>query len=113
MCTDLYIAPALLAGNSVHADKTFINKDLPLLASKLHYRILDVSSIKEIGRRWYPSFGWESKKDEAEHRWVCEMFFFCHPHPALTAPLVKGASLPAVRNSYSGGVTDIMIVLAP
>ncbi|GAA5966067.1 hypothetical protein JCM8115_004921 [Rhodotorula mucilaginosa] len=61
-------APALLAGNSVHADKAFINKDLPLLASKLHYRILDVSSIKEIGRRWYPSFGWESKKDEAEHR---------------------------------------------
>lgn len=65
---DLSIAPALLAGNSVHADKAFINKDLPLLASKLHYRILDVSSIKEIGRRWYPSFGWESKKDEVEHR---------------------------------------------
>ncbi|GAA5981090.1 hypothetical protein JCM10908_003981 [Rhodotorula pacifica] len=60
--------PALLAGNSVHADKAFINKDLPLLASKLHYRILDVSSIKEIGKRWYPSLGWESKKDEVEHR---------------------------------------------
>ncbi|GAA6040999.1 hypothetical protein JCM8097_000532 [Rhodosporidiobolus ruineniae] len=60
--------PALLAGNSVHADRAFINKDLPLLASKLHYRILDVSSIKEIGRRWYPSLGWQSKKDEAEHR---------------------------------------------
>lgn len=63
-------APALLAGNSVHADRAFINKDLPLLASKLHYRILDVSSIKEIGRRWYPSLGWQSKKDEAEHRCV-------------------------------------------
>ncbi|GAA6047923.1 hypothetical protein NBRC10513_003650 [Rhodotorula toruloides] len=61
-------APALLAGNSVHADKAFINKDLPLLASKLHYRILDVSSLKEIGRRWYPSLDWTSKKDEAEHR---------------------------------------------
>ncbi|GAA6010228.1 hypothetical protein JCM10207_005676 [Rhodosporidiobolus poonsookiae] len=60
--------PALLAGNSVHADRAFINKDLPKLASKLHYRILDVSSIKEIGRRWYPSLGWQSKKDEAEHR---------------------------------------------
>ncbi|GAA5858372.1 hypothetical protein JCM8547_004668 [Rhodosporidiobolus lusitaniae] len=60
--------PMLLAGNSVHADRAFINKDLPKLASKLHYRILDVSSIKEIGRRWYPSLGWQSKKDEAEHR---------------------------------------------
>ncbi|GAA5936806.1 hypothetical protein JCM10213_000065 [Rhodosporidiobolus nylandii] len=65
--------PALLAGNSVHADKAFINKDLPRLASKLHYRILDVSSIKEIGRRWYPSLGWQSKKDEAEHRALADI----------------------------------------
>ncbi|GAA6055534.1 hypothetical protein JCM3770_006773 [Rhodotorula araucariae] len=66
-------APALLAGNSVHADRAFINKDLPLLASKLHYRIVDVSSIKELGRRWYPSLGWQSKKDEAEHRALADI----------------------------------------
>ncbi|GAA5947169.1 hypothetical protein JCM3775_002687 [Rhodotorula graminis] len=65
--------PALLAGNSVHADRAFINKDLPQLASKLHYRILDVSSIKEVGRRWYPSLGWQSKKDEAEHRALADI----------------------------------------
>ncbi|GAA6024025.1 hypothetical protein JCM8202_004927 [Rhodotorula sphaerocarpa] len=65
--------PALLAGNSVHADRAFINKDLPLLASKLHYRILDVSSIKEIGRRWYPSLGWESKKDDVAHRALADI----------------------------------------
>jgi oligoribonuclease len=68
LTSPLLAAPALLAGNSVHADRAFINKDLPQLASKLHYRILDVSSLKEIGRRWYPSLGWASKKDEAEHR---------------------------------------------
>ncbi|GAA6007554.1 Rex2p [Rhodotorula paludigena] len=66
-------APALLAGNSVHADRAFINKDLPQLASKLHYRILDVSSIKELGRRWYPQLGWQSKKDEAEHRALADI----------------------------------------
>ncbi|GAA5949942.1 hypothetical protein JCM3765_007745 [Sporobolomyces pararoseus] len=63
--------PALLAGNSVHADRAFINKDLPLLASKLHYRILDVSSIKELARRWYPNKVASSelkRKEEAEHR---------------------------------------------
>ncbi|GAA5923438.1 Rex2p [Sporobolomyces koalae] len=63
--------PALLAGNSVHADRAFINKDLPLLAAKLHYRILDVSSIKELARRWYPTAVANSKlkrKEEAEHR---------------------------------------------
>ncbi|GAA6062869.1 hypothetical protein JCM10212_000791 [Sporobolomyces blumeae] len=62
---------ALLAGNSVHADRSFINKDLPLLASKLHYRILDVSSIKELARRWYPKAVAQSKlkrKEEADHR---------------------------------------------
>ncbi|KAL8292124.1 hypothetical protein RQP46_001590 [Phenoliferia psychrophenolica] len=46
---------ALLAGNSVHADLMFIRKDLPSLASVLHYRIIDVSSIKELASRWYPS----------------------------------------------------------
>ncbi|GAA5986961.1 hypothetical protein JCM11641_002268 [Rhodosporidiobolus odoratus] len=65
--------PMLLAGNSVHADRKFLDKDLPKLASKLHYRILDVSSIKEIGRRWYPSLGWQSKKDEAEHRALADI----------------------------------------
>ncbi|GAA5889486.1 hypothetical protein JCM16303_004742 [Sporobolomyces ruberrimus] len=64
-------SPALLAGNSVHADRAFINKDLPLLASKLHYRILDVSSIKELARRWFPEKVKQSglkRKEEAEHR---------------------------------------------
>ncbi|GAA5829519.1 hypothetical protein JCM5353_001279 [Sporobolomyces roseus] len=68
--------PALLAGNSVHADRAFINKDLPLLASKLHYRILDVSSIKELARRWYPKALAESRlkrKEDAEHRALADI----------------------------------------
>ncbi|PLW05581.1 hypothetical protein PCASD_24577 [Puccinia coronata f. sp. avenae] len=45
---------AILAGNSVHADKMFLNKDLPKVAKYLHYRIVDVSSIKELAKRWQP-----------------------------------------------------------
>lgn len=60
---------ALLAGNSVHADRAFINKDLPKLAEKLHYRILDVSTIKELASRWYPEFTRPSKSASA-HRCV-------------------------------------------
>ncbi|KAH9469159.1 hypothetical protein Pst134EA_009688 [Puccinia striiformis f. sp. tritici] len=45
---------AVLAGNSVYADKMFLNKDLPLVAQYLHYRLVDVSSIKELARRWEP-----------------------------------------------------------
>ncbi|KAH9458480.1 hypothetical protein Pst134EB_010783 [Puccinia striiformis f. sp. tritici] len=41
---------AVLAGNSVYADKMFLNKDLPLVAQYLHYRLVDVSSIKECVR---------------------------------------------------------------
>jgi oligoribonuclease len=47
---------ALLAGNSVHADKTFLVKEpYKLVNDYLHYRILDVSSIKEAARRWAPA----------------------------------------------------------
>ncbi|KAH7400922.1 oligoribonuclease-like protein [Phaeosphaeria sp. MPI-PUGE-AT-0046c] len=46
---------ALLAGNSVHADKSFLVKEpYKVVTDHLHYRILDVSSIKEAARRWAP-----------------------------------------------------------
>ncbi|CAJ0636635.1 12559_t:CDS:2 [Entrophospora sp. SA101] len=45
---------APLAGNSVHADKIFLKKEMPQVIDYLHYRIIDVSSIKELCRRWYP-----------------------------------------------------------
>ncbi|XP_071061486.1 small fragment nuclease isoform X1 [Pseudochaenichthys georgianus] len=43
-----------LAGNSVHADKRFLDKFMPQFMFHLHYRIIDVSTIKELCRRWYP-----------------------------------------------------------
>src|SRR5512135_2866160 len=45
---------APLAGNSVATDRGFLARDMPELESHLHYRIIDVSSIKELARRWYP-----------------------------------------------------------
>ncbi|KAJ1769642.1 rna exonuclease [Coemansia sp. RSA 1843] len=45
---------AVLAGNSVHADRAFLSRQMPELTSYLHYRIVDVSSIKELARRWNP-----------------------------------------------------------
>jgi len=43
-----------LAGNTVHADKEFLNKYMPTFIGQLHYRIVDVSSIKELAKYWYP-----------------------------------------------------------
>ncbi len=45
-----------LAGNSVGMDRNFIARDMPRLNEYLHYRTVDVSSIKELARRWYPKF---------------------------------------------------------
>jgi oligoribonuclease len=45
---------APLAGNSVHQDRRFLRRYMPALDAHLHYRIVDVSTIKELARRWYP-----------------------------------------------------------
>ncbi|CAO0789501.1 unnamed protein product [Mucor circinelloides] len=46
------VAP--LAGNTVHEDKKFLCKEMPSIVDHLHYRIVDVSTIKELSKRWYP-----------------------------------------------------------
>jgi oligoribonuclease len=45
---------APLCGNSIATDRGFLARDMPALDSFLHYRMIDVSSIKELCRRWYP-----------------------------------------------------------
>lgn len=54
---------APLCGNSIATDRGFLTRDMPALDSYLHYRMIDVSSIKELCRRWYPRvyFGQPSK----------------------------------------------------
>ena len=57
-----------LAGNSVGVDRLFINRDLPKVAQHLHYRTIDVSSIKELARRWYPKVYFGAPKKTGNHR---------------------------------------------
>ncbi len=45
---------AHLAGNSIHSDKKFLDRYMPNVTALLHYRVIDVSTIKELARRWYP-----------------------------------------------------------
>jgi oligoribonuclease len=54
---------APLCGNSIATDRGFLARDMPLLDDYLHYRMVDVSSVKELTRRWYPRvyFGQPSK----------------------------------------------------
>jgi oligoribonuclease len=57
-----------LAGNSVYVDRAFIAKFLPNLNAYLHYRTVDVSSIKELARRWYPRIYFAAPKKTGNHR---------------------------------------------
>ena len=57
-----------LAGNSVSVDRSFIARDMPLLNDYLHYRTIDVSSIKELARRWYPKAYFNAPAKTGNHR---------------------------------------------
>ncbi|KAG7163240.1 oligoribonuclease, mitochondrial-like [Homarus americanus] len=59
---------APLAGNSVHADKKFLDKYMPKLMKHLHYRIVDVSTVKELCRRWYPEDFTAAPSKKVSHR---------------------------------------------
>ena len=64
---------APLGGNTVGTDKTFLDRDMPGLMAHLHYRIIDVSSIKELSRRWYPRAYFASPKKQGGHRALADI----------------------------------------
>ena len=64
---------APLAGNSVGTDRGFLARDMPELEGYLHYRIIDVSSIKELARRWYPRVYFASPEKRGGHRALADI----------------------------------------
>jgi len=64
---------APLAGNSIGTDRMFINRYMPELDQHLHYRNIDVSSIKELSRRWYPRVYFQLPKKDGGHRALADI----------------------------------------
>jgi oligoribonuclease len=64
---------AALAGNSVGTDRTFLVRDMPRVESHLHYRNVDVSSIKELVRRWYPRVYYATPAKTGNHRALADI----------------------------------------
>jgi oligoribonuclease len=64
---------APLCGNSVGTDRGFLLRDMPTLEDYLHYRIVDVSSIKELARRWYPRAYFNSPQKNGNHRALADI----------------------------------------
>jgi oligoribonuclease len=64
---------APLAGNSIATDRGFITRDMPALDAFLHYRMIDVSSIKELCRRWYPRIYYGQPAKGLAHRALADI----------------------------------------
>lgn len=93
-----------LAGNSIAQDRRFLRREMPKLDAYLHYRNVDVSTVKELARRWYPALTPPDKKQAhralddihesvQELRWYRERIFL--PPDALTPEAPPDATPPA------------------
>jgi oligoribonuclease len=86
---------APLAGNTIGTDRMFLAKYMPRLDNHLHYRNVDVSSIKELARRWYPRIYFNAPEKNGGHRALADILesireldhyraaaFVCEPGPS-------------------------------
>jgi oligoribonuclease len=88
----------VLAGNSIHQDRRFIRRYMPQLDARLHYRMVDVSTIKELARRWYPQVLLKQPQKKDTHRALDDIresidelrfyrtYVFAPPPPAPALP---------------------------
>lgn len=65
--------PAPLAGNSIATDRSFIRAHMPRLDSALHYRMIDVSTVKELARRWFPKAYYHQPEKGMAHRALADI----------------------------------------
>ncbi len=64
---------APLCGNSIATDRSFLARDMPALDAFLHYRMIDVSSVKELARRWYPRAYYNAPAKQGGHRALADI----------------------------------------
>jgi oligoribonuclease len=64
---------APLAGSSVYVDRIFLSRYMPDIDAHLHYRIVDVSSIKELTKRWYPRAYFNTPEKTGNHRALADI----------------------------------------
>ena len=65
--------PAPLAGNSIATDRAFIKAQMPRLDAALHYRMIDVSTVKELARRWFPKAYFNQPAKGMAHRALADI----------------------------------------
>lgn len=107
---------APLGGNSVATDKMFLERDMKDLTAFMHYRIIDVSSIKELARRWYPRIYFAAPQKNGGHRALADILesidelryyrsamFVAEPGPDSAA--ARSVAAQTVDTSVSGTIS--------
>jgi len=107
---------APLAGNSIATDRGFLARDMPELDAHLHYRMVDVSSIKELCRRWFPRVFYAKPEKGMAHRALADILesirelayyrrtlFVAPPGPTSEEAQAVAASLAAPTPIGDGG----------
>jgi len=107
---------APLAGNSVATDKMFLERDMKELVAFMHYRIVDVSSIKELARRWYPRVYFAAPAKHGGHRALADILESIDelryyraamfvPAPGLDTSGARAVAAAVADNSISGTIS--------
>ncbi|MER7433508.1 oligoribonuclease [Pseudonocardia alni] len=109
---------APLAGNSIATDRGFIARDMTELDGYLHYRMIDVSSVKELARRWFPRVFYAKPEKGLAHRALADIresirelayyrqaLFVAPPGPTTEQAQAAAASVAHVAAPPEGGTT--------
>jgi oligoribonuclease len=103
---------APLAGNSVGTDRGFLARDMPELDEHLHYRIIDVSSVKELARRWYPRTYFAAPKKQGGHRALADIresiqeLRYYRQAVFVAPPGPDSATARTIASRFEHGTTD-------
>ncbi|SDB88599.1 oligoribonuclease [Raineyella antarctica] len=104
---------APLAGNTIGTDRTFLAKDMPELEGYVHYRNVDVSSIKELSRRWFPRAYYQSPAKNGNHRALADIqesieeLRYYREAVFVQQPGPDTASLKRIARKHQGTLTGI------
>ncbi len=104
-----------LAGNTVATDRAFLARDMAELESFLHYRIVDVSSIKELARRWYPRAYFGAPAKNGNHRALADIqesieeLRYYRAAVFVPQPGPDSATAKALAQEHGGSITGLPV----
>jgi oligoribonuclease len=106
-----------LAGNTVATDRSFLSRDMPALEGFLHYRIVDVSSIKELARRWFPRAYFQAPTKRGNHRALADIqesieeLRYYREAVFVPSPGPDSETARAVAEKHGGALTGLPLAL--